>query len=227
MKWSDLKTSVEELCDGRSLSATKQVAWANRMRTNVAMDFMTSGFRGLYFLYKEATVQNGSVIDEPRYALPDDFIDDLEIFYDKALLSKSPPGTLSITQDIEATGTPKWWRMMGTEIDLRPIPDEVGKEILLFYNGLPDDITDTAGLEDYFMKHFPDLHVFGMAEKAASFLNPSGREALKYEVRFEREKVKLTMHNRRHYFKHIRLRFQNWDEYEEMKRHVFPQFQET
>lgn len=224
MKWSEIKGEVEELCDGRSLPATRQVKWANRVRTDVAMDFMISGFRGLYFLYKEVTVEGGSIKDQPRYAIPNDFIDDLELFYDKALLSKSPPGTLSITQDIEATGTPEWWRMMGLEFDLRPIPNKAGKEILIFYNGLPDAITDSDELEDYFMKYFPDLHIFGMAEKAASFLNPSGKEALKYETRFGREKVKLAIHNRRHYFKYTRMRFQNWSEYQEMKRHVFPQF---
>jgi len=227
LKWSDMKEEVEELCDGRSLSVTKQAKWANRVRTSVAMDFITSGFRGLYFLYKEATVQGGSIKDQSRYAIPDDFIDDLNIFYDKELLSKAPPGRLSLTLNIEATGTPKWWRMMGVEFDLRPICAEAGKEILLFYNGLPDAITDSDDFEDYFMKHFPDLHIFGMAEKAASFLNPSGKEALKYEVRFEREKVKLTMHNRRYYFKHSKLRFYNFDEYQELKEKLWPQFQAT
>lgn len=225
MNFAEIKTAVEELCDGRSLDATKQTAWIKRIRTKVAMSFRASGFRGLYFLYKEATVKDGSVLNESRYAQPDDFIDDLNVFYDGELLVKAPPGMLNIVHDLSTTGTPGWFQLAGVEFELIPVPNKAGLEIKLLYNGLPDIIT-AASTEDYFMKHFPELHINGMAWLAAKFLG-SKQYAQEYKNDFNAEAGDLMLHNRRHYLKHARIRFQNWDEFEDSKNTLFPQLVES
>ena len=222
MNFEDIKTAVEELCDGRSLG-TRHVKWIERVRYRVAMSFIDAGFRGLYFLYQEAIVTGGSIADEPRYAVPTDFIDDLNVWYADKLLSKAPPGMLDITLDpTDTADEPTWVRMMGQEFDIRPIPTTAGDVIKLLYNATPALITLDA-TEDYFMKHFPDLHIFGMGEKAALYLGDMNR-AKAYKDRFTEERVELKLHNRRHHFKNAHIRFQNWDEFEEKKTIIFPQF---
>jgi hypothetical protein len=226
MKYSDIRASVEEKCDGRTFSAEKHGRWIKNVRTKVAMDFITAGFNGLYFLYKEATVKDGSVALQGKYALPDDFIDDLTVFYDSLVIDKSPRSSLDIIHEVDETGTPQWWRMAGVEFELKPWPDTAGKEIKLVYNGMPDVITDDEE-EDYFMKRFPDLHIFGMAKDAAQSI---GQMAYSKEYRtiFDDERNALRLHNIRHWLKAAKMRFQNWDEYEsDFKVHFFPQFQET
>lgn len=225
MTLDEINTAVEELCDGRSLDSTKLLAWINRIRTKVAMSFRASGFRGLYFLYKEATVKNGSVLNESKYAQPDDFIDDLNVYYDGELLAKAPPGMLNIAHDITTGGTPEWVQLTGIEFQLIPVPDTAGKEIKLFYNGLPATIV-AGSPEDYFMKHFPNLHINGMAWLAAKYLG-NRQYANEYKNDFNGDATDLMLHNRRHYLKHARIRFQTWDELEDAKYTVFPQFVES
>lgn len=225
MTFTEIKAAVEELMDGRSLNSDKQKAWIKRIRTKVAMSFRASGFRGLYFLYKEATVKDGSVLNEPRYAQPDDFIDDLNVYYDGNLLTKAPPGMLNIAHDLTKTGIPGWFQLAGIEFELIPVPNEAGIEIKLLYNGLPEIVT-TPSQEDYFMKHFPELHINGMAWLAAKSLG-SKDYAREYKDDFNKEASDLMLHNRRHYLKHARIRFQNWDEFEDAKNTVFPQFAES
>lgn len=225
MKFSEIKTAVEELIDGRSLDSTKQIAWIKRIRTKVAMSFRASGFRGLYFLYKEATVKNGSKANEPRYRQPNDFIDDLNVYYDGNLLTKAPPGMLNIAHDVTISGTPGWFQMAGVEFEIIPAPGKAGIEIKLLYNGLPEIVT-AEDQEDYFMKHFPELHINGMAWLAAKSLG-SKDYAREYKADFNAEAGDLMLHNRRHYVKHARIRFQTWDEFEDAKNIVFPQMAES
>lgn len=225
MNFAEIKAAVEELCDGRSLDNDRQKAWIKRIRTKVAMSWRTSGFRGLFFLYKEATVIDGSVAEQSRYAQPDDFIDDLNVYYDGDLLTKAPPGMLNIAHDLTATGTPKWFQLAGVEFEIIPVPDTAGIEIKLLYNGLPAIIT-AEGQEDYFMKHFPELHINGMAWLAAKSLG-SKDYAREYKNDFNTEAGDLMLHNRRHYLKHARIRFQNWDEIEDAKNTLFPQLVES
>jgi len=222
MNFENMMLSVAELCDGRSFSDAKGWRWINRVRKNIAMTPPIAGFRGLYFLYKEATVKDGSKLGEPRYAVPDDYISDLNVFYDGVLLVKTPPGILDITLDLTKTGTPTWFRLMGQEFDIRPAPDEAGKEIKLLYCGFGADISG-VGDEDYFMKHWPDLHIYGMSVYAARSI---GLRILAndYKKEFGEEVMKLTLHNRRHWISHARIRFLNWDEYQEKRHIVFPQY---
>jgi len=79
---------------------------------------------------------------------------------------------------------------------------------------------------DYFLNHWPNLHVFGMTEHAWEYLGNMNKAAY-YGKKLRTEKMKLTLHNRRHWFKNANLRFMNWDEYTEHKRTVFPQIQQT
>jgi len=225
MKYSDIKESVEEKCDGRTFSTTKHDRWIKRVRTKVAMDFIISGFNGLYFLYKEATVKDGSVLGQGKYAQPDDFVDDLHVFYDGLSIDKSPRESLEVIHEPGETGTPQWWRMAGVEFELIPWPDAAGKEIKLVYNGMPDVISNDND-EDYFMKRFPDLHIFGMAKEAAQSIGQMAY-ATEYGTEFDNERTALRLHNVRHWLKAAKMRFQNWDEYEEYKRSFFPQFVET
>jgi hypothetical protein len=229
MNYLGIKTTVEEKCDGRTFSAEKHARWINNVRTKIAMDFIVAGFHGLYFLYKEATVKDGSVVwtaeNQGKYALPDDFIDDLTVFYDGLVIDKSPRTSLDVIHSTTETGTPQWWRMAGVEFQLVPGPDVAGKVIKLVYNGMPDVIS-TDNDEDYFMKRFPDLHIFGMAKDAAQSIGQMGY-AKEYKAEFQEERAALQLHNRRHWLKAAKMRFQNWDEYEEYKRTYFVQYQET
>jgi len=227
MKYSDIKAAVKELGDGRDFSTAEYDRWIERVRKRVAMDFATSGFRGLFFLYKEATVEGGSTLDDPnRYAVPDDFIDDLNVFYDGTLLVKAPAGLIDIANVENAGGgatVPTWVRLVGQEFEIVPAPSEAGNEIKLLYNALPETVTD-PNQEDYFMKHFPDLHIFGMGELMALRLG-NVQLADRYRADFDNERIQLRLHNVRHYTKNSRIRFQNWDEYQTNARHiVFPQF---
>lgn len=226
MKYSEIKTAVRELGDGRQFSATEYDGWIERVRKRVAMDFITSGFHGLYFLYKEGTVDGGCTVTDPnRYAIPDDFIDDLNVFFDGGLLVKAPAGVIDVANEENPGGgatLPTWIRMLGVEFEVVPAPTTAGKEIKLLYNGLPDTVNQD-NQEDYFMKHFPDLHIFGMAELMALRL---GNVALadRYKGDYDNERVQLRLHNVRHYLKNTKIRFQNWDEYQTIKTVVFPQF---
>lgn len=223
MKFEDIKKSVEELSDGRTLDADDQKRWIKRVRNNVAMDPLIRGFRGLFFLYKEAEVKDGSQANEPRYAVPSDYIIGLNVFYDGNLLSPPPPEMLDVTLSRNiSSGTPKWVRLMGQEFDILPPPENTGDSIYLLYNGLPEEISSTDQ-EDYFMKHFEDLHIFGMGQLAN--LKYRNKTMADYCTGlFEKEKAKLMLHNRNHYLNTAHIRFINWDEYEDKKRVLFPQF---
>jgi len=225
MKYSDICESVCEKCDGRVFTSAKFDRWIKNVRTKIAMDFIVAGFHGLYFLYKEATVKDGSIALQGKYALPDDFIDDLNVFYDSLAIDKSPRASLEVIHAVNETGTPQWWRMAGAEFELKPWPDTAGKEIKLVYNGLPDVIS-TDNDEDYFMKRFPDLHIFGMAKDAAQSIGQLGY-AKEYKAEFEEHRAALQLHNRRHWLKAAKMRFQSWDEYTEYKVHFFPQYWEV
>lgn len=228
--FKDIKDQVTEMGDGRTFSASKHAKWANNFRRTIAMSFQIAGFNGLYFLYKEASVKDGSVANQANYAIPDDFIDDLNVFYDGTLLGKAPPGLLDISQGREAagtiaSGTPKWVQLAGVEFLIIPAPEDAEKTIFLLYNGLPSDISTTSNdnFTDYFLNHFADLHVFGIGEKMARSigLTDVAQDCSNQKATQARE---LQLHNRRHYYKNSHLRFQNWSEYESIKRIVFPQF---
>ena len=227
MKFSDITASVSEICDGRTFSAAQYDRWFDRLRKTVAMSFLNSGFKGLYFLYKEATVIGGSNLDNNgRYALPSDFVDDLNVFYDGKALVKSPSEVMSIVKDPAETGPPEWWAMAGTEFQLYPMPDVAGIEIKLVYNGLPEArAPNDASQEDYFMARYPDLHVFGMADYGAMSVG-NIKTATLCKQRADEERKQLLLHNRRHWLKSVRMRFHNWDEYSDFKKHFFPQYQE-
>lgn len=226
--FSSIVTQVEEKVDGRSFGTVKHQAWADTLRSGVAHNAFVGGFHGLYFLYKEATVRGGSVVGEGRVAVPDDFVDDLNVWYDGILLAKAAPGVLAITLGAPAditsspSGDAGWVAMAGLEFEIRPTPQEAGKEIKLFYNALPELVSGPA-FTDYFLDHFQDLHIYGMAEKAAQSVGATNL-AREYGKYFQREAQALQLANRRWYLKGVKIRFQNWDEFEEQKKHVFPQF---
>ncbi len=227
MDFTDITTGVKELGDGRTFTDAEYAGWANRIRKTVAMDFIIGGFWGLYFLYKEATVVGGSVVGQYEYAVPDDFIDDLNVFLEDVLLAKVPPGTLDVT--LAGGDTPSssmWVELRGQMFRITPAPTVAGDEIKLLYNALPAEILVTTVAADYFMKTFPDLHIFGMGYLMALRLGKP-QVASEYKGLFEEEKKKLQLHNRRHFFKNAKIRFQNWDEYQNVRHIVFPQFQDS
>lgn len=115
--------------------------------------------------------------------------------------------------------------MRGTVFEIHPAPSDTGKEILLAYNGLPGLIPATSNdsFEDFFMVQFPALHVFGMTEQAAESLNMYDL-ADRMSNRYLDEQKKLQFQNRRWHIQNTFPRFQNWDEWEEIKQKVFPQF---
>lgn len=230
-KFLEIKTRVQEYADGRTFATAKHARWANGLRKEVAMDFDIAGFNGLYFLYKEATVQNGSIASQAKYALPDDYIDHLHIYYEGVPLTQPQTGVLDLAHTRTAEGTPEWFEILGIEFRLVPIPDTAGEEIKLLYNGLPSNIpvSGNDNTTDYFLNRFPELHIYGMAEMAAFSLGAAGSAlAQTYGQKFQEQKLKLQYHNRRHWMKFARLRLMNWDEVDlDYKRQVFPQLEDT
>ena len=226
--FANIKTAVEKKWDGGSLNEGDAALWANDLRRDVVMDFDIAGLNGLYFLYKEAIVKNGSVVSQAKYAIPSDFIDHLQVFYDGALLTDTPKKLLGITHPDPDDGTPEWINLLGLEFELVPAPDTASKEIKLLYNGLPGDIPSASNgsYTDYFLDHWPNLHVFGMAEAAWEYLGRM-KKAEYYGKKLKAEKAKLMYHNRAHWAKNAKHRFMNWDEYTDYKRTVFPQIQAT
>jgi len=226
--FANIKTRVEECGDGGSFDEAKHALWANDLRKDVVMDFDIAGLNGLYFLYREATVQDGSVESQAKYAVPDDFIDHLQVFYDGALLTDTPKKLLSITHPDPDDDTPQWVNLLGLEFELVPAPDTAGEEIKLLYNGLPGDVPTASNgtYTDYFLNHWPKLHIFGMVEQLWEYLGGMNKAAY-YGKKFEAQKAKLMYHNRAHWTKNARRRFMNWDEYVSQKREVFPQIQTT
>jgi len=224
--FANIKTKVELFGDGASIEASVHALYANDLRKDVVMDFDIAGLNGLYFLYKEATVLNGSVESQAKYAVPSDFIDHLQVFYDGRLLTDVPKKLLGLTQADPSDGTPTWINLLGLEFELVPAPDTDEDEIKLLYNGLPDSIPTSSNdnFTDYFLDRWPNLHVFGMAEQAWEYLGNT-KKAEYYGKKYEKEKAKLMYHNRRHWMKNANLRFANWDEYVDYKRTVFPQIQ--
>lgn len=222
--FANIKTQVELKADGGSFDEDKHALWANDLRKDVVMDFDIAGLNGLYFLYKEATVKNGSVVSQAKYAIPSDFIDHLSVFYDNTLLTDTPKKLLGITHPDPDDGTPEWVNLLGLEFELVPAPDTKGKEIKLLYNGLPGDVptSSNGSFTDYFLNHWPNLHVYGMTEAAWEYLG-NIRKAEYYGKKAKEQRAKLMYHNRRHWMKNSRLRFHNFDEYLEYKREVFPQ----
>jgi hypothetical protein len=228
MVLNDIITLVEQKCDGRSLGAANHKMWADLVRKEAAQTAPAGGFHGLYFLYKEASVTGGSKANEGRYQLPDDFIDDLSVWYDGIQMVKAPPGVLNVTavRDIAAGSLPTWYAFRGLELELVPPPPVAGKEIKLFYNGRPEAIvagTDVATFHDYFMDNWANLHIFGMAEYALDSVG-AYTAAKNFRDRFNEEVARLAMQNRRFWMKGTKMRLQNWDEFMSQQRHLFPQF---
>jgi hypothetical protein len=226
--FANIKTGVEERGDGGSFDEDKHALWANNLRKDLVMDFDIAGLNGLYFLYREATVQGGSVESQAKYAIPDDLIDHLQVFYDGTLLTDAPKKLLSVTHPSDDDGTPGWVNLLGLEFELVPAPDTAAKEIKLLYNGLPSDVPSASNDDytDYFLNHWPNLHIFGMSEQAWEYLGGMNK-ATYYGKKFKEQKAKLMYHNRRHWMKNANLRFANWVEYSDYKRTVFPQIQDT
>ena len=126
VEFSTTKSRVNELGDGRTFAPDKQASRADSIRKDVAMNYEIGGIYGIYFLFKEATVKDGSIIGEPRYAIPSDYIDHLNVFYAGKLLDDAPPKIINVVQDLTDTGTPERVRLLGVEFDIRPIPDKEG-----------------------------------------------------------------------------------------------------
>lgn len=228
MVLNDIIALVEEKCDGRSLGVAKHKRWAELVRKEAARSAIAGGFHGIYFLYKEAEVIGGSIALESRYAIPDDFVGDLSVWYDGIQLIKGDPGVLNVTTLNDCAGNylPTWYDLRGMEFDIKPTPLEAGKQIKLFYHATPTEITsatDEATFSDYFMEHWPNLHVFGMAEYAADSLG--GYAAAKsFRERFNEEVARLAIDNRRFWLKGVKMRLMNWDEFVNQQRYLFPQF---
>lgn len=228
MVLNDIIALVEEKCDGRSLGVAKHKRWAEIVRKEAARSAIAGGFHGIYFLYKEARVTGGSVASQARYEIPDDYVDDLSVWYDGIQLIKGDPGVIDVcaAEDIAGGYLPTWYTMRGMEFEISPTPGEAGKEIKLFYNALPEEITSTtdeATFHDYFLDQWANLHVYGMAEYAAGSLG--GHQAAKlFRDRFNEEVARLTMHNRRFWLKGTKMRLMNWDEFVSKQRYLFPQF---
>jgi len=226
--FANIKIKVQQFWDGGAVDEGNCALWANDLRKDIVMDFDIAGLNGLYFLYKEAIVKDGSVKSQAKYAIPSDFIDHLSVFYDNTLLTDTPKKLLNITQANPSDGTPEWINLLGLEFELVPAPDTAAKEIKLLYNGLPGDVpaASNGSFTDYLLNHWPNLHVFGMAEQAWESIGNT-RKADYYGKKLKEQKAKLMLHNRRHWMKNANLRFMNWDEYIDYKRTVFPQIQET
>lgn len=230
MIFSDVCASVKELGDGRDFLPAEYKRWADRLRRSVATNFEIAGFHGIYFFYREATVLGGSVALQTRYLTPDDFISDLNVFYDGKLLVKGSPKTIDIAQAEGAQATvPTWVSLRGQEFEILPAPSEAGKEIKLLYCGFPDEIPTKSpeAFEDFFLKRFDDLHVFGMGVYMALRIGLR-QDAADYMSMVDTKKKELMLHNRRHWLSCSHIRFQNWDEYVGNARPiVFPQFLEV
>lgn len=230
MDLADVIALVEEKCDGRSLGIEKHRRWANLIRSRAANSVLAAGFHGLYFLYKEAIVTNGSEAGEPRYELPDDFLDDLSVWYDGVLLVKADPGVMDVTvrtpEGQASTGClPTWYDHRGLEINIIPTPEQDGKEIKLFYNGKPEVLTDQHQdtFSDYFLENWTDLHVYGMAEYALQYVGAHQASKIYQDLK-NSEIAALTLKNRQFWVKGVKIRFQNWDEFQDKQRYLFPQF---
>lgn len=228
--FGNIKSSVELFGDGRSFGTSNHALWVNDLRKDVAMDSNIAGFNGLYFFYKEAIVQGGSVVTDgvgqAKYAIPDDYIDHLFVFYDKTLLTEMSKKQLAITQQNPDDGTPKWVHILGVEFELVPPPDTAEKEIKLLYCGLPEEVPAEGNdsFSDYFLNHWSNLHIFGEAEQAWLYLGNIARAQL-YAGKLAEQKANLMMRNRMHWTKNARLRFYNWDEYQDFKTQLFPQLE--
>lgn len=227
-KFSEVKERVKELGDGRTFTDTQQASWANSVRKSIAQNYEIVGFNGLYFLFKEATVKGGSVKDQARYAIPTDYISHLNVFYDDVCLTDGPPKSFSQVRDLTETGTPEWVRMMGLEFELIPIPDKKGDPIKLLFHGFASNIPTSSNDDttDFFLDHWPDLHIFGMGKLACQSI---GKITMARECGndYMREQKALQIHNRQHWIGNARVRYTNWDEYQDFKRLVFPQLTET
>lgn len=228
MVLDDIITLVEQKCDGRSLGSAKHKLWADVTRKKAVNTAVAAGFNGLYFLYKEAIVTGGSTAGEPRYELPDDFVDDLSVWYDGVPLIKGAGRVIDITakEDIAGGYQPTWFDFRGLEINITPPPPDTGKEIRLFYNGKPESIvpeTDSSAFTDYFLENFPDLHVYGMAEYALDYLGAT-KLAESFKNRYDEEISKMAMKNRQFWMRGVKIRLMNWDEFQAQKRYLFPQF---
>jgi hypothetical protein len=229
MVLNDIISLVEEKCDGRSFGIAKHKRWADLVRSEVARSAFAAGFHGLYFLYKESDVIDGSTANQARYALPDDFVDDLSLWYDGIPIIKAAPGVMNITTGCSESQAPPvnpdgpaWFVMRGMEFEFIPAPPDDGKRIALFYNGLPDPVT-SADFTDYFMNQWSALHVYGMSEYALDSVG-GYVQAQGFRKRFTDELQRLMLDNRRFWLKGTKMRLQNWDEFQEKERYLFPQF---
>lgn len=227
MIFSDIYSLVEEKCDGRSFGIAKHQRWADLVRSEVSHHALAGGFHGLYFLYKEADVIGGSIAGQARYALPDDYVDDLSLWYNGTSIIKAQPNIMNLTMGSDESsskpsGEPAWFVPRGLEFEFIPATPEDGKPIAMFYNGVPDSVVG-ADFTDYFMRMWSALHVFGMAEHALDSVGGYS-EAKNFRQRFMDELQRLMMDNRRFWLKGTKIRLQNWDEYTDQKRFVFPQF---
>lgn len=228
MVLNDIVTLVEQKCDGRSLGIANHKLWADVVRKEAAQTALANGFHGLYFLYKEAEVTGGSEAGERRYELPNDFVSDLSVWYDGELLTKADGQVLNVTAkaDVDGGYLPSWYNFRGLDLEILPPPPVAGKQIKLFYCGLPESIvtaTNSATFHDYFMDFWPMLHVYGMAEHALDSVG-AYTAAKSFRSRFNDEIARLAIKNRQFWFAGSKMRLQNWDEFTDQRRHLFPQF---
>jgi hypothetical protein len=227
MFFSDIIALVEEKADGRSFGIEKHQRWANLVRSEASRSALATGFHGLYFLYKEADVIDGSIAGQARYALPDDYVSDLALWFDGVPMIKASPGVMDITtgsaeSETPPTGSPTWYVPRGMEFELIPAPSLDGTRIAMFYNGTADTVSG-LGFHDYFMEQWANLHVAGMAKFALDSLGANS-QAKYFRDEFREELQRLMLDNRKFWLRGMKVRVMNWDEFSDKQRYLFPQF---
>ena len=214
MNFKDIVALVEEKLDGRSFVIEKHFRWANIVRKEVAQDALTAGGHGLYFLYRSAVVDGGSIAGNSRYSLPDDFVGDLNVFYAGTPLQKIAQPHMAL---VDKALPILRYAIVGNAIELIPTPQNNGDEIKMVYYAMPGEI-DVPDYSDYFITRFPMIHVYGMAKHGAEAL---GKPGLVDEL-YQNELNKLTLINRRYWLGKARFKLQAWDEVEDFDHISFP-----
>lgn len=225
INFADIMEQVRGVCDGRTFSFERQSKWAGAVRDKAARNALLRGFNGLFFTYRTSIVKDGSVAGQRVYPLPDDYIADLNVFFDGKPLLK-PDARLGASMMVTTvSGSPNFYRLAGRAIELNPAPDESGKEIRMIYNAYPDRISGEE-FTDYFIDKFPDLHVYGIAHRALLSIGDS-QGAIEMFNLYDSEAKDLLLYNRTYWAHNQKPRLVNLDElyadtnrYNSMKRYL-------